>query len=228
MSKYLLLLSCCGLLLLLAVQPSVAGPLPPEDKCLTDNICRARYNQALQLFEEGRFESALPVFRAAYQRRQMPWLLINIGRTLYRLGRSKEALEHYERFSRVVPKTDPETQERLQRYIEQARMLSDSSTTVTPPAAPPVSPTPAPPTAVPPSPVPEQVAAPATTDAPAVVAPPPAPPKDQPTPLYKKWWFWTAVGGGVAAVVVIGAVAGAAASQPGGLPDGVPKVTFSF
>ena len=67
--------------------------------------------------EAGRFESALPEFQAAYDRRQMPWLLINIGRTLHRLGRPREALDHYERFKAAESRPDAETVERLEKYI---------------------------------------------------------------------------------------------------------------
>ena len=41
----------------------------------------------------------------------------------------------------------------------------------------------------------------------------PTPPRDQPTPIYKKWWLWTIIGG----VVVVGAVVAVAVvlTQPG-------------
>jgi hypothetical protein len=114
--------------LLLTASPTHAGPMAPDDGCLTDAECKGHYEVALKLFEEGRFETALPEFQAAYQRRQMPWLLINIGRTLHRLGRSKEALEQYERYKLAETKPDAETQERLEKYIAQARALTDSAT----------------------------------------------------------------------------------------------------
>jgi tetratricopeptide (TPR) repeat protein len=118
-------------LLLVAGVPVVsAGPQAPDDGCLTDSVCRARYNQAVALFEAGRFETALPEFNAAYERRQMPWLLINIGRTLHRLGRPREALDYYERYKKAESRPDAETLERLERYITQARALSESTPAV--------------------------------------------------------------------------------------------------
>ncbi len=113
----------CALLLALAT-PASAGPQAPDDGCLTDSECQGHYDLAIKLFQDGRFETALPEFQAAYQRRQMPWLLINIGRTLHRLGRSREALEHYERYKQAETKPDPETQERVEKYIAQARVLT--------------------------------------------------------------------------------------------------------
>ena len=194
-----LLLGLGALLMLLLGGPAAAGPMAPDDGCLTDSECQGHYNQALKLFEEGRFETALPEFQAAYQRRQMPWLLINIGRTLHRLGRSHEALEHYERYKQAETKPDPETQERLEKYIAQARVLTADT----------------------------QAAA--VAPVPAAEVPPTKSGEGQSKPLYKKWWFWTAIGGGVVLIVVIGAAAGAASSShSSGLPSDVPKVSFTF
>ena len=160
-------------------QPA-SSPTAPDDGCLTDPECRERYDQAVSLFENGRFEAALPEFQAAYERRQMPWLLINIGRTLHRLGRPKEALDYYDRYKMAESRPDPQTQERLSKYVAQARALADSMPEATPaPAAQPQLQTPT------------------------------QPPAEK-QPVYKKWWFWTAIGGGVAAAVIIGVTVGAA------------------
>lgn len=76
-------LALCALVGLLAGAPAVAqAQKKKDDGCLKDQVCKDRYNQALKLFDEGRFAEALPEFQAAYARRQMPWLLLNIGRTV--------------------------------------------------------------------------------------------------------------------------------------------------
>jgi len=160
-------------------QPA-SSPTAPDDGCLTDPECRERYDQAVSLFESGRFETALPEFQAAYKRRQMPWLLINIGRTLHRLGRPKEALDYYDRYKMAESRPDPQTQDRLSKYVAQARALADSMPEVTP--------------------------AQAAKPQPQLQTPPPA----EKQPVYKKWWFWTALGGGVAAAIIIGVTVGAA------------------
>jgi tetratricopeptide (TPR) repeat protein len=191
-----------------------AGPQAPDDGCLTEPTCRANYDQAVALFEGGRFEAALPKFQAAYAQRQMPWLLINIGRTLHRLGRPREALTYYERYKAAESKPDADTSDRLEKYIAQARALADSTPPgqMSPAQVSPDAPPAAPPSSEPPKPVSEE------------------------KPVYKKWWFWTAIGGGALAIVIIGAAAGAAAAKQGEhttitpptLPEGVQRVTFTF
>lgn len=209
--KWARLLVPCFVALLLGASQAQAGPNAPDDGCLNDTVCRNHYGQGVKLFEAGRFEAALPEFQAAYERRQMPWLLINMGRTLHRLGRAREALDYYQRFKQAESKPDAETLERLEKYIAQAQALAStpppSEGGVTPPN-PPTSGT---------DPQSDPTKAPANE-----------PGKESaPTPLYKKWWLWTAVGGGVVAIVVIGVAAGVA-SRNSGLPDGVTQLTFTF
>lgn len=176
-----------------------AGPGAPDDGCLSDSVCRGRYDKAVLLFEGGRYEAALPEFQAAYDRRQMPWLLINIGRTLHRLGRPKEALDHYERYKQAEPRPDAETQERLEKYISQAKALADTSG----------------PQTAQPSQTTNLSAAPTGTGSEA--------------PLYKKWWFWAAVGGGVVGVALITGIAvGASRPSGNGLPEGVTTIKVTF
>ena len=164
---------------------SASAQTAADDGCLRDVTCRDHYEKAVQFFEAGRFDAALPEFQAAYATRQMPWLLINMGRTLHRLGRPREALEHYDRYRAAESKPDPETAERLEKYIAQSKALADApgATVQAQPASP--SPNPAP--------------AASTSD----------------TPIYKKWWFWTAIGGGVVLVTAVGIGVGVAASGSG-------------
>ncbi len=176
-----------------------AGPGAPDDGCLSDAVCRSRYDKAVQLFEGGRYEAALPEFQSAYERRQMPWLLINIGRTLHRLGRPREALEHYERYKQAESRPDPETQERLEKYITQAKALADTSSAQT------------------------VQSSPASQPGPSTTTP------SSETPLYKKWWFWAAVGGGVVGVALITGIAvGASRPSGNGLPEGVTTIKVTF
>ncbi len=176
-----------------------AGPGAADDPCLSDRQCRSQYDQAVEHFEQGRFEQALEKFQAAYELRRMPWLQINIGRTLHRLGRPQEALEHYEVFKQAETKPDPETQERVEKYIAQAKALADTKPALPTVAQPPVQPPPTQPPAEPP------------------------PPK----PIYKKGWFWAVIGGGVAAAVIVGVAVGVSTRKQG-LPDGVMTLKFTF
>ncbi|HNN92088.1 MAG TPA: SUMF1/EgtB/PvdO family nonheme iron enzyme [Pseudomonadota bacterium] len=106
--------------------------LSDGNECLADPVCRASYDKAVTLFEKGKFEEALAGFQEAYTRRQAHWLLINIGRTMYRLGRSQEALSYYERFKQAETRADAETTERLNKYIEQAKALLPTSVALHP------------------------------------------------------------------------------------------------
>lgn len=188
-----------GILALLVVSsapPRLAAATPEnaDDGCLSDAVCRGHYEQAVAQFEQGHFDAALPEFQAAYQQRQMPWLLINLGRTLHRLGRPQEALEKYQRYTQAEPRMDAQTRKRLDKYIAQAQ--AQSQTQIDNPQAP----------------FPGSAAL-----KPAEVAPPPA----AGPPLYKKWWFWTAIGGGAAAIVGVGIGIGVASRPPSSLPSDV-------
>ena len=110
-----------AVLLGLAERPARAIAL--DDGCISDPVCRQHYDTALELFQDGRYEAALGEFQAAYEQRQMPWLLVNIGRTLHRLGRLKEAIAHYERYQQSGLGTDPETNQKAREYLAQARLL---------------------------------------------------------------------------------------------------------
>jgi len=215
-----------SLLGLLALPVAQAGPTSPDDGCLNDAICRGHYDQAVKQFESGRYELALGSFQAAYQRRQMPWLLINLGRTLHRLGRPREALAYYERFSQAEARPDPETKARLEKYTAQAKALVDTAGNPVSPAAdddPKGEVGSVPATGSPPPT--------ATSPPPSVSAPPAAPPapgSESATPIYKKWWFWTIVGGGALLIVGIGVGAGVASASSPALPAGIPTLTFKL
>ena len=193
----------CVLFTLVGRPPAVAAaPGNPDDGCLSDPVCRGHYEQAVAAFEQGRFDAALPEFQAAYAQRQMPWLLINMGRTLHRLGRPKDALEQYDLYTKAESRIDPETRQRLDKYIAQAQAQVQSGGTTTPPGG-------------------------TTPPQPELTTSPPPPPMEK--PLYKKWWFWTAIGGG-AAVLITGIAIGVAVSSSGSnaLPGDVMVYRPSF
>ena len=180
--RLLLPLLVCGLAL--APPVKAASAASTADACLKEPACSGHYQKAISLYESGRYEAALPEFQAAYESRQMPWLLINIGRTFHRLGRLDEAITLYNRYEQADPSGDPETIKKVREYKAQAAvLLATKSTPATPPSA------------VTPPPIVDKGSATA------------------PQPLYKKWWFWTAIGGGVAVIVVSGIAIGVATSS---------------
>jgi tetratricopeptide (TPR) repeat protein len=194
-------ISCCTLFLLLfglCLPLGHADPKGKSDGCLKDPVCHEHYEQALSQYDAGRYDDALTGFQAAYARRQMPWLLINIGRAVQRLGRPQEAINYYERYKKAEPNIDPEAEKRVNKYIEQARaLLEQTPEQPNLPIPPKLDPTPPPAGSLTanPSPTPTE---------------PPAAPASK--PVYKKWWFWTIIGV-VAAGAVAGGVAGAVVSQ---------------
>ena len=115
------------LLLGLCCPPGHADPKGKSDGCLKDPVCHEHYEQALSQYDAGRYDDALAGFQAAYARRQMPWLLINIGRAVQRLGRPQEAINYYERYKKAEPNIDPEAEKRVNKYIEQARALLEQT-----------------------------------------------------------------------------------------------------
>ncbi len=115
-----------GALVLLAALLCGTAQAVPEDACIKDEKCKEHYTKGVKLYKEELFDEALAEFQAAYAARQMPLLLVNIGRTMQKLGRPKDALSHYERFLRAEPKIDPETKKRVEDYITQVKALIES------------------------------------------------------------------------------------------------------
>jgi tetratricopeptide (TPR) repeat protein len=125
----------------------------PNDACIKDERCKEHHDKAVNYYSQQYFEEALSEFQAAYAARQMPLLLINIGRTLQKLGRPKEAISYYERFQQAEAKPDPAIQAKLVEYLSQARALVGSQPAA-PAADPAADPAKAPGKAAPPPPPP--------------------------------------------------------------------------
>jgi tetratricopeptide (TPR) repeat protein len=202
-NRWIILLVVVSGLVVARPEPADAAPSAAQgadDGCIKEPDCRDHYQRAIGLYESGRYEAALPEFEAAYQSRQMPWLLINIGRTLHRLGRLDEAITFYNRYEQASPNGDPETTKKVREYKAQAEVLLNAkgaaSSTSTPPTG---------------TPTDKGSASPS-----------------EPRPLYKKWWFWTAIGGGVAVIVIAGIAIGVGTSHSSSLPDGVPTYMPTF
>ncbi|MFO0579920.1 MAG: tetratricopeptide repeat protein [Polyangia bacterium] len=136
-----------------------------SDPCLNDTLCRGHYDEARQAYKDKRYEEALKEYRAAYERRQAPWLLINVGRTLQRLGRLDESLDYYQRYLRADPNPKPEVKSRVEEYIGQVKAGIETA------------------------PKKEPEPAPTLTAAPVAPVQPVAPPQPESKPVYKKWSY---------------------------------------
>lgn len=113
-----------GALVLLALAPvDPALAAGPDDACIRDERCREHHDKAIKLYTDGYYDEALVEFQAAYEARKLPLLLINIGRTMQKLGRPKEAIAYYERFLAAESKPDAEVLKRVNSYLSQAKAL---------------------------------------------------------------------------------------------------------
>jgi tetratricopeptide (TPR) repeat protein len=92
-----------------------------SDPCLADAQCDQLYEQARTAFKEARYEDAFTSYQEAYKRRQVPWLLLNSGRALQRLGRLDEALSYYDRYKRSDVKATPERLAKAAQYIAEVK-----------------------------------------------------------------------------------------------------------
>lgn len=159
-----------------SLQPTLAVAGTAGELCQADRECRKRADAAAKLYNDRKFAEALDEYQAAYELRQAPFLLLNIGRCLFRLGRPRSALAKYELLQKNTPDLDQATARSLEKYIAEAKAALDEEEKAAPK----------------PPPVAEPVAPPP-------VAPPPPPPPEK-KPVYKQWWFWTAIGGAAVAV----------------------------
>lgn len=114
----------------------------PVALCSRSAVCKTQLKQATELYQAKRYAEALLAFQGVYARWPEARLLLNIGRTLQKLGHLKEALDY---FKRCQEKNlgDADAQAALQRYIDevqaqqaQAQLPPAAAETGTPKAAP--------------------------------------------------------------------------------------------
>lgn len=166
-----------------------------SDPCLNDGPCRARYEEARRAYKEKRYDVARKGYQAAYEQRQAPWLLINIGRSYQRLGRLRDALDAYERYQAADPNPDPNVMARVKEYAAQVRAGLGQGPIQGQPGTPPADP---------------QLTGVAQAE------PPPAPLSEK-KPVYKKAWFWVTIAGAAVAVgagVGLGVYFGTRSTEP--------------
>ncbi|MEM9487797.1 MAG: tetratricopeptide repeat protein [Myxococcota bacterium] len=93
-----------------------------DDSALEENKQKADalFTAGLQLYQDGKYKEALPLFEQAYDLYPSPVLVMNIGSTLGELGRIAEAANTYERFLRLPGRNrdrDKEIQQRLREEL---------------------------------------------------------------------------------------------------------------
>lgn len=149
---------------------------------------REHYKKGTRLYELNHFAEAAAEYELAYQAKDDPALLFNIGQAYRFDGQNRKALLAYKQYLRKLPSA-PNRREVEAHITALEKLIDDEKRAASSPPTGTLAPVPetAPPTAPPP-----------TSTTPALTARAP----ERPTPLYKKWWLWTAVGVGAAAVAV--------------------------
>lgn len=91
-----------------------------SDACMSDAICRAHYNRARKLSKKDDYEGALEAYESAYRRKPVPWLLINLGRSLHKLGRTQDAIVNYQQFL-AEKDAKPELKQKAEQFLREAQ-----------------------------------------------------------------------------------------------------------
>ncbi len=123
-------ISAISLSLGLMVMCSLPARAAASDPCVVDALCREHEDKGIGFSAKKDYASALVEFQAAYAQAPIPRLLINIGRSLFRLGQPKEALKYYARFSRAEPDPAPEVGERVRRYVAEAEAATSAAPSI--------------------------------------------------------------------------------------------------
>jgi tetratricopeptide (TPR) repeat protein len=148
---------------------------------------RAHYAKGKRLYDLGRFPEAAKEYEAAYQAKDDPALLFNLGQAHRLAGNHPQALLAYKAYIRNVP--GAQNRREVEARINEMQVIVEHQTRTN--QSPPQG-TIEPRSLEAPS-RPSSAGATATSDpASSTTLTTSAPPAK--TPIYKKWWLWTAVG----------------------------------
>jgi tetratricopeptide (TPR) repeat protein len=160
-----------------------------------DEEARGLFSAGKVAYEEGRYEDALEHFQRAHGLSGRPELLYNVGQSLDRLRRDREAVEALRRFLEEVPDTPHRKQVGARiRALEDAIERRERGDDVEPSS---------------PVPTPEQAAREETSETRAG-ADPLVDTGEGKRGVHTRWWFWTGIGAVVVAGIVVGVLVGGA------------------
>lgn len=152
---------------------------------------RAHYEKGKRAYDLGHYAEAAREYEIAYEAKDDPALLFNLGQAHRLAGHDAEALTAYKSFLRNVP--DAPNREEVEARIRALQAAIDAQPKL--PAA----------------------AAPATSPAPTAATTMTTTTDHAQRPLHKRAWFWAVLAGGAAVVasgVAVGVVLGSSTKDP--------------
>lgn len=164
----------------------------------------------MSLYERKDYEGAATELLQAYEQRQLPRVLLNLGTIYRKMGKAAEALGFYERYLKAEPNPPAKIKKDLDAFMAETRALVDAPE------------------------VQEELArrkepGPAGWNRDTGEMEPwlaaQLKQEEQNRPIYKKAWFWGLIGGVVAAGVITGVTAGVLVNQRA-IPSGITIVQF--
>lgn len=97
------------------------GSLPTQGLARAAGATERRYDRGVELYGKGRYEEAIREFQAAYEIQQLPRLLYNIGQAHRKIGRDREAADHFERYLQQERVVEPTLRAELEAFITAQR-----------------------------------------------------------------------------------------------------------
>ena len=112
--------SFCILPCLIAALTLHSAAAAPPDPCMEDSKCKDLVESARLLSKSEKYEAALAIYQAAYERQAVPWLLVNIGRVQQKLGHKEQALVSFRRYlNHPAASQDELTRARATEFLQQ-------------------------------------------------------------------------------------------------------------
>ena len=161
----------------------------------------------MSLYEDKNYEEAATELKKAYELRQLPRVLLNLGTVYRKMGKADLALEFYERYLKAEPDPPPKIKKDLDAFIAQTKALVEAKEPVAQ-----SSPT---------------VAEKPTANAQTQTTQSGQPAQEEAKPVYKRAWFWGVIGGVAAAAIITGVAVGVVANQRK-IPDNIDVIQLQL
>ena len=162
------------------------------------------YNRGMKQVDDKSYDEAVTELQKAYEIRQLPRLLLNIGTVYRKMGKAREALSYYELYLKAEPNPPRKIRKELDEFIPATRALLEK-----------------------PSGTEGQGGASASSAGTPASSSKSAPSTSSEPPLYKRPWFWGVVGGAVG-VVLIASIAGGVVAEQRRIPGDIQIIQLQL